>query len=302
MQSGPLSLDALIGGNETYDFHLNTLEPIPCINCHQPFFFGQPLDQAKLYVQVIEYGDECETIDVAYPTFYPYNHGKDVCIISLDSQEDEEERDGSGTKEECGLGSTFGNHVSDVERIEIRFQNGSPQAIYLSVHSFGGYYAYNKTAHSFDFAFGETLLIQDGYDYGEGIRFYDETRVTYPPTVNIVEGNHPVVFSANGSHGSWASEGKHTYFNFFIHLDDYCERGEAWRTWENLAFVDRGVPDEEYYGTDNQWVNFKGRWGNTDGLGCALEPIIGICGLDSGVRGPSPPRAFGNDTMCGAFI
>lgn len=73
--------------------------------------------------------------------------------------------------------------------------------------SFGGYYAYNETAHSFDFAFGETFRIQD--DTGdERIRYYDESRVNYPPIVNIIEGNHPEVFSANGSHGSWASEGK----------------------------------------------------------------------------------------------
>ena len=30
----------------------------------------------------------------------------------------------------------------------------------------------------------------------------------YPQTVYLVEGNHPEVFSANGSHGTWASEGR----------------------------------------------------------------------------------------------
>ena len=34
-----------------------------------------------------------------------------------------------------------------------------------------------------------------------------DIEVEYPQTVNLVEGNHPEVFSANGSHGTWASEG-----------------------------------------------------------------------------------------------
>ena len=31
--------------------------------------------------------------------------------------------------------------------------------------------------------------------------------VVYPETVYLVEGTHPEVFSANGSHGVWAAEG-----------------------------------------------------------------------------------------------
>ena len=34
-----------------------------------------------------------------------------------------------------------------------------------------------------------------------------DIEVDYPQTVYLVEGNHPEVFSANGSHGTWASEG-----------------------------------------------------------------------------------------------
>ena len=34
----------------------------------------------KLYALVKEWHDECGTIDVAYPFFYPYNYGKDICM------------------------------------------------------------------------------------------------------------------------------------------------------------------------------------------------------------------------------
>lgn len=34
-----------------------------------------------------------------------------------------------------GITETFGNHVGDGDSNSIRFQNGSPAEIYLSVHS-----------------------------------------------------------------------------------------------------------------------------------------------------------------------
>ena len=34
----------------------------------------------KNFALVKEWNDECNTIDVSYPQFYPYNYGKDVCI------------------------------------------------------------------------------------------------------------------------------------------------------------------------------------------------------------------------------
>ena len=37
------------------------------------------LPQAKVYVQVKEWGDDCNTIDVVYPVFFPYNFYHDVC-------------------------------------------------------------------------------------------------------------------------------------------------------------------------------------------------------------------------------
>ena len=72
-----------------------------------------------------------------------------------------------------------------------------------SVHlfSFGASYAYNESTNTFDFYDGEPLRSVD--EKGNKI----DIEIDYPQTVYLVEGNHPEVFSANGSHGTWASEG-----------------------------------------------------------------------------------------------
>ena len=75
-------------------------------------------------LEVTEYNDPCLTVDVLYPTFYPYNYGKDVCV-GLESQ-----------NLTCyGFDyHTFDNHVGDWEHAEIRFQYGQPVGIFLSSH------------------------------------------------------------------------------------------------------------------------------------------------------------------------
>ena len=116
----------------------------------------------------------------------------------------------------------FANHVSDWEHTEMRFQNGKPTDLYISVHSYvyislvpptfyifffaiitsrmGASYAYNESAGTFDFYYGEPLLKTEG-----GIDV--DVPVEYPETVYLVEGSHPEVFSSNGSHGTWGAEG-----------------------------------------------------------------------------------------------
>lgn len=124
------------------------------------------------------------------------------------------------------------------------------------------------------------------------------------------------MFSANGSHGTWATEGKHTYFHFVIHLDDYCDRGDAWRLWEAMEFVDRGQPDDDFIGTEDQYILFEGRWGNIAEMvctemeqrgtvwnshcfqGCFFEPLFGECGLVAGPGGPGPSGNFELPPKC----
>ena len=67
-------------------------------------------------------------------------------------------------------------------------------------YSFGAKYAYNATNQTFEFYEGEPLL--DKTDPSSSI----DIEVEYPKTIYLVD-DHPEVFSANGSHGTWASEG-----------------------------------------------------------------------------------------------
>jgi len=59
--------------------------------------------------------------------------------------------------------------------------------------------------------------------------------------------------------------GKHNYLNIVIHLDDYCDRGTAWKTWENIEFLDIEIPTESYP-ADLAWGDFRGAWGNIQEL------------------------------------
>merc|ERR1719319_1634285 len=136
--------------------------------------------------------------------------------------------------------------------------------------------------------------------------------------VNL-ESGHPAEFSANGSHGVWAQEGKHTYLHILtVHLDDFCSRGSAWDTWQNLEILKTGPWDSAP--AEAAWVDFRGDWGNQQKIvgfppsspspshpvtcslllpptlpqGCELEPLFGECGL---VGGPSGPHKYFNHDM-----
>ena len=43
------------------------------------FLYHSYVFRSVVYAMVHEFNDECETIDISFPTFYPYNYGKDVC-------------------------------------------------------------------------------------------------------------------------------------------------------------------------------------------------------------------------------
>jgi len=274
VQEGPLTGDTVVTGEDTESAHLNTVQDLECVNCHRPFFSGQPLSQVPSYTFVTQHNDSCNTVDVTYSFFYPYNYGKDVCI-GLDS---------NGF---ClGGWKTFGNHVGDWEHVSLRLQSGNPTEMYVGAHSFGAWYKWMESNGTFQFYKGTPLKRETKNQKRNGrvTRSFLESEVPYPQTVYLEEG-HPAVFSANGSHGMWAQEGTHTYLHILtVHLDDICDRGEAWRTWQNLEIHETGDWDS-FIGNDS-WVNFRGRWGNIQKLGCELEPLFGECGLGGGPSGP----------------
>jgi len=266
----PLSPGSIPRGESTLDWHLNTREDIECVNCFQDFFYGQSLDQVPSYAFVTEHQDRCNTVDVTYTFFYPFNYGKDVCV-------------GLDTAGVClGEWATFGNHLGDWEHVSLRLQNGKPKEMYLDVHSFGAWYSWKEASGTFDFHHGKPLSRKTRTREGKLLNL--SLDIDYPAQVFLEDG-HPVVYSANGSHGVWAQEGKHTYLHILsLHLDDFCNRGQSWDTWNYLDIQDTGPLDS--FPKENSWVDFRGNWGNIAKMGCELEPIVSECGLVEGPRGP----------------
>eukprot|EP00092_Neocalanus_flemingeri_P017694 GFUD01019140.1.p1 GENE.GFUD01019140.1~~GFUD01019140.1.p1 ORF type:complete len:354 (+),score=85.06 GFUD01019140.1:245-1306(+) len=272
-QPSPLAPDTLATGEETAGWHLNTVKDMECVNCFEDFFSGQPQDQVPSYTFVTEHKDSCNTVDVTYTLFYPFNYGKDVCL-------------GIESGSSCvGSWRTFGNHVGDWEHVSLRLQGGQPTKIYVGVHSFGAWYDWVPAEEKFVFVEGEPMFQKT---FREG-KFINEIKldVEYPQELLLEEG-HPAVFSANGSHGVWAEEGKHTYLHILtVHLDDWCSRGQAWDTWNYLEIYETGEWDS--FSGNETWVDFRGDWGNVEKMGCEFEPIVGECGL---VGGPSGPHKY----------
>jgi len=275
VQSSPIPQESLLGGEPTADWHLNTQNDLECVNCFEDFFSGQPADQVPSYAFVTEHNDSCSTVDVTYTLFYPFNYGKDVCI-------------GLEVGGSCvGDLRTFGNHVGDWEHVSLRLQGGRPTLIYVGVHSFGAWYEWDDGAGKFNFQRGEPLFHKEIRKRrslqvsSSGVRM----DVDYPKELFLEDG-HPTVFSANGSHGVWAQEGKHTYLHILtVHLDDMCAKGQAWDTWNNLEIIETRDEADSYEGAQT-WVDFRGRWGNAKKMSCEFEPIVGECGVTGGPTGP----------------
>jgi len=168
------------------------------------------------------------------------------------------------------LGTTFGNHVGDWEHFTVRLMqtyddlNGwtlQPKQVYLSTHSFGSTYAWDR--------------------------------------FRKVEGTHPEIFSARGSHGFWPMAGEHLYDLTFKPLIDETSYGVAWDTWKepfeafdfdnklglitsvwpswmSTAFTDSGTGDpfSPYAGAIYRWGNYP------------CGSVAGMARLDVGPTGP----------------
>ncbi|MEU6800303.1 Vps62-related protein [Streptomyces neyagawaensis] len=148
--------------------------------------------------------------------------------------------------------STFGNHVGDWEHVTIRFVGDKPYQISLSQH-----------------------------DGGQALVYGAE---------GILDGDQPVVYAAQGSHGLYPDAGRHTYRHLpnGDTLDDDTDAGTLWDTRKGLQVFSW----QDKYSGDLEWLNFTGRWGNWKS-GCGIsEPITGECVLNDGPKGPSMKEVF----------
>ena len=186
----------------------------------------------------------------------------------------------------------WGNHVGDWEHITVRLtrlpdQTLTPVQVYLSAHNFGGAYAWADLEH------------------------FDIT--------------HPVVYSAEGSHGVWSAPGEHVYMTIGEEVAGFCVTlvcadladdagaGTAWDTWKNVAgfdfvareglagaawpvwmsdaFTDAGAAPATVPGGGPIF-----RWGNPEDcstLGVDISDLIGVCRLEDGPTGPASKDVWG---------
>lgn len=94
--------------------------------------------------------------------------------------------------------------------------------MYVSAHDAGAYYTYDRLTGTFEFKNQETRkgLLQ---------------QPVFPKTV-VTSDNHPVLFSAEGSHGLWSMPGKHRYVRV-PRLYDVNGFGIPWQTWNNVEVI-----------------------------------------------------------------
>lgn len=163
-------------------------------------------------------------VDAFWFFFYSYNLGQTVLKIR------------------------FGNHVGDWEHCMVRFQNGSPRAMFLSEHAGGKAYLWKA-------------LEKRAQEGGKPAR--------------------PVIYSAVGSHAMYASPGMHPYVLPFKLLKDLTDKGPLWDpALNNYAYwfdyeLDRDeaknttvveptslVPAASNPDLPTSWFHFEGYWGD----------------------------------------
>lgn len=127
----------------------------------------------------------------------------------------------------------FGDHVGDWEHSLVRFYKGEPVIVWMSAHGGGGAYFYKH------------------------LEKYGNT-------------NHPVIFSARGTHANYPSTGQHAHDIPYSILSDFTDRGPLWDPSLNyLAYTYRD--DHIYYAKGSRpfreplygdWLRFEGAWGD----------------------------------------
>ncbi len=146
-------------------------------------------------------------VDVFYMYFYAYNRGNVVFFHEL------------------------GDHIGDWEHNMIRFQNGTPQAIWYSQHANGEAFTY-KTVEK------------------NGIR--------------------PISYSAEGSHANYAIAGTHDHTIPDLNLpagliQDYTSKGMLWDPTLSSYFYTFNATTSTFgslSGSPTGAMYFKGKWGD----------------------------------------
>ncbi|KAL3466712.1 hypothetical protein BJX64DRAFT_215109 [Aspergillus heterothallicus] len=189
---------------------------------------GQSQDVSSIVVVHDRGGGE---VDAFYFYFYSYNQGNTV------------------------LGMEFGDHVGDWEHNLIRFQDGTPQAIWYSQHSRGQAFTYDATEK---------------------------------------QGNRPIAYSANGTHAVYSISGAHDHTIPGVNLPigflvDQTDQGTLWDptlgayAYSYASDTQTFQPYDPSYPVN--WLDFNGRWGDD-----ALPGGPELFGQAKYVGGPTGPK------------
>lgn len=134
------------------------------------------------------------------------------------------------------LGIRFGNHVGDWEHIVIRFVDGIPAYIWLSVHDWG-----------------------DAYSF----------------TALEKRGLRPVTYIATGTHANYATVGTHAFILPLGLLSDRTDAGRIWDITKNYrgfwydvlsqsfsSAGGAGIGGRKQMSEGSSWLTWTGRWGD----------------------------------------
>ncbi|PLB37339.1 uncharacterized protein BDW47DRAFT_118180 [Aspergillus candidus] len=190
---------------------------------------GQTKDAVTSTIIVREHGDNI--VDAFYFYFNAYNQGNTV------------------------LGMEFGDHIGDWEHNMIRFENGTPKALWYSQHSNGQAFTYDATEK---------------------------------------QDKRPLAYSAKGAHAVYATEGNHDHTIPHLNLPagflvDTTEKGILWDPVQNAYAYSYDDADGSFHPYDPaypvSWLRFNGRWGDD-----ALPGGPSLFGQPKYAAGPNGPQ------------
>ena len=209
---------------------------------------GRGLTESAISSAIITVDHGSGLLDAFYFYFYAFNMGNMI------------------------LGSPyliFGDHVGDWEHTMVRFQNGVPQALWLSQHEVGEAFTYSAMQKA-------------------GIR--------------------PVVYSAIGTHANYATIGTHqtTIANLnlpFGPFEDTASQGALWDSTLS-TYVYSYTPSSNTFAaydgvTSVNWLYYLGRWGDNQ-LPDNGPGQVDLFGLRKFVSGPTGPitKVLNRSAVC----
>ncbi|KAI4181088.1 MAG: hypothetical protein L6R41_006826 [Letrouitia leprolyta] len=238
----PLTLNNLaslnaIGGQSIYLTSVDDITTSPLwLNGVMPDGNGKTNGATSCTVVVNDHGNG--NVDAFYFYFFAFNQGNTV------------------------FGQEIGDHVGDWEHNMIRFEDGVPQAIWYSQHSYGQAFTYSAVEK-------------------QGVR--------------------PITYSAKGSHASYATTGTHDHtipgFNLPAGpVEDHCDQGTLWDPVASAYFYSYDAASSTFKAYDGtsptDWLQYVGRWGDQQypDSDKRQKKILKIAATAKYVSGPTGPN------------